>query len=270
MSSEPLDEIQWKSPEWIQQFGLHTGNVLDYFSESPFYDRTSNNQVLRMQFQFQQMPPNVHPQQYLQTRLAEMVGTEFVVAFVREPDFWVVRRQRRLDPHNTITEHDYYIIGANVYQSPMIYDVLAARLLSSVLSMKKSVALLNQMSTFSISEGGHTYPSEAAGAASGGAAGGKAQLSAGSAGLVGTPTSLSNPGTVAQTTGATDIGLAGPMAETSGGVSTEVLAAAFENLLNSVVAPVAPEKSIYIDDIPLYGKGSTVEQLGLVVNLDDE
>ena len=46
MSNEPLDEIQWKSPEWIQHFGLHSSNVLDYFAESPFYDRTSNNQVL--------------------------------------------------------------------------------------------------------------------------------------------------------------------------------------------------------------------------------
>ncbi|GEQ70073.1 hypothetical protein JCM33374_g3749 [Metschnikowia sp. JCM 33374] len=273
MSAEPLDEIQWKSPEWIQQFGLHTGNVLDYFSESPFYDRTSNNQVLRMQFQFQQIPPNIHPQKYFETRLTEMVGTEFVVKFIREPDFWVIRKQRRIDPHNAVAEQDYYIIGANVYQSPKIYDVLSARLLSTVLSMKSSISLLNNMTHFSISEGGHTYPSENAENGGNGAsssAGKSAQTSAGTAGYVSTPITGSNPGTVAQTTGATDVGSSGAMGESSGGASTEISATAFDNLLNNVVASTNNDKSIYLDDIPLYGKGSTVEQLGLKLNLDDD
>ena len=260
MSAEPLDEIQWKSPEWIQQFGLHTGNVLDYFSELPFYDRTSNNQVLRMQFQFQQIPPNVHPAKYLQTRLTEMVGTEFVVAFVREPDFWVVRKQRRLDPYNTVTEHDYYIIGANVYQSPMVYDVLSARLLSTVLSMKKSMSLLNKMASFSISEGGHTYASESAGNANLT----KPGASAGALGFS-TPATASNPGTVAPTTGTTEMALAGMEVANP----AEIPAAAFDHLLASVTAP-SGERSMYIDDVPLYGIGSTVELLGLTVNLGSE
>lgn len=263
MSSEPLDEIQWKSPEWIQQFGLHTGNVLDYFSELPFYDRTSNNQVLRMQFQFQQIPPNVHPQRYFQSKLTEMVGVEFVVAFVREPDFWIVRKQRRLDPTNTLTEQDYYIIGANVYQSPKIYDLLSARLLSTVLSMKKSLALLNDMSTFSISEGGHTYPSETETTAKPLSSATSATLS--TAGYINTPMSTSNPGTVAQTAGN---GESGSIMSNVSNVNNDILAAAFDNLLNSVMASTNSDKSIYLDDIPLYGKGSTVELLGLKINLD--
>lgn len=286
MSAEPLDEIQWKSPEWIQQFGLHTGNVLDYFAESPFYDRTSNNQVLRMQFQFQQMPPNIHPQKYLQTRLAEMVGTEFVVAFVREPDFWVIRKQRRLDPQNTLTEHDYYIIGANVYQSPMVRDVLASRVLATVLSVKKSVSLLNKMASFSISEGGHTYASESAPVSGTGNKLGHASAGTGTStitangnntstntiaagGLVGTPTSASNPGTVAaHTTGGATADDSSAGAGTLVDSGAEILATAFDNLLASVVAGAGTEKSVYIDEIPLYGKGSTVEQLGLQLNLN--
>lgn len=267
MSSEPLDEIQWKSPEWIQQFGLHTANVLDYFAESPFYDRTSNNQVLRMQFQFQQIPPNIHPQQYLQGKLTEMVGVEFVVAYVREPDFWIVRRQRRLDPTNTVTEQDYYIIGANVYQSPKIYDVLSSRMLSTVLSIKKSIDLLNNMSTFSISDGGHTYPTnDTEQPLSGGS---KPASSLNSAGYASTPTSASNPGTVAHTAEANRPGLSSGMANVAA-VTSEIQPGAFDNLLSSVMASANSEKSIYIDDIPLYGKGSTVEQLGLRLNLQDD
>lgn len=267
MSTEPLDEIQWKSPEWIQQFGLHTANVLDYFAESPFYDRTSNNQVLRMQFQFQQIPPNIHPQQYLQGKLTEMVGVEFVVAYVREPDFWIVRKQRRLDPTNTLTEQDYYIIGANVYQSPKIYDVLSSRMLSSVLSIKKSIDLLNTMSTFSISDGGHTYPTNDTEQPL--ANGSKSTSSINTGGYGSTPTSASNPGTVGQTTEATRLGLSTSMTNVTA-VNSEILSVAFDNLLSSVMASANSEKSIYIDDIPLYGKGSTVEQLGLKLNLQDD
>lgn len=267
MSSELLDEIQWKSPEWIQQFGLHTGNVLDYFAESPFYDRTSNNQVLRMQFQFQQIPPNVHPQRYLQSKLTEMVGVEFVVAHVREPDFWIIRKQRRLDPNSTLTEQDYYIIGANVYQSPKIYDILSARMLSTTLLIKKSIDLMNKMSTFSISDGGHTYPSlEVPPSTSGGipSSSRPAQNNVTTAGYINTP--MSNPGTVAQTAGNGE-----PSLSFIGNVSnmnSDISAGAFDNVLLSVM--VSNDKSIYLDDIPLYGKGSTVEQLGLKLNLYDD
>lgn len=269
MSSEPLDEIQWKSPEWIQQFGLHTGNVLDYFAESPFYDRTSNNQVLRMQFQFQQIPSNIHPQRYLQSKLTEMVGIEFVLAHVREPDFWIIRKQRRLDPNSTLTEQDYYIIGANVYQSPKIYDILSARMLSITLLMKKSIDLMNKMSTFSISEGGHTYPSADEPSATSGATQASSRPlhnNVTNAGYVNTP--MSNPGTVAQTVDNGDSNLT--IMSNVSNVNSEILASAFDNVLSSVIVSSTNDKSIYLDDIPLYGKGSTVEQLGLKLNLDTD
>lgn len=270
MSAEPLDEIQWKSPEWIQQFGLHTGNVLDYFAESPFYDRTSNNQVLRMQFQYQQIPPNIHPQKYFQSKLTEMVGIEFLVAFVREPDFWIIRKQRRLDPTNALTEQDYYIIGANVYQSPKIYDILSARLLSTALSMKKSIDLLNNMSTFSISDGGHTYPTD--NEESSNTIQSKSlsnSVSNGGTNVAPTPMFPSNPGTaIAQTAGNGEPGLTSLLSNVTN-VNNDVLSMAFGNLLNSVMATNA-DKSTYLDDIPLYGKGSTVELLGLKLNLYED
>lgn len=267
MSSEPLDEIQWKSPEWIQQFGLHTGNVLDYFAESPFYDRTSNNQVLRMQFQFQQIPPNVHPQRYLQSKLTEMVGIEFVVAYVREPDFWIIRKQKRLDATSTLTEQDYYIIGANVYQSPKIYDILSARMLSVTLLMKKSIDLMNEMSTFSISDGGHTYPSADESTSSGTNHSSSRPLhnNVTTAGYVNTP--MSNPATVAQTdNGDPTLSIMSNVTN----VNNEILASAFDNVLSSVMVANNNDKSIYLDDIPLYGSGSTVELLGLKLNLDGD
>lgn len=43
--------ISWHDSNWIPI--LNTQNVMDYFSDksNPFYDRSSNNEVLRMQRQ---------------------------------------------------------------------------------------------------------------------------------------------------------------------------------------------------------------------------
>lgn len=262
MSTAPLDEIQWKSPEYIQHFGLHSANVLDYFAESPFYDRTSNNQVLRMQLQFQPIPPNVHPQKYFQSRLTEMTGIEFVVAHTREPDFWVIRKQNRSSPEQASPICDYYIIGANVYQSPVIYDILSSRLLSSVLSMKKSLNLLSSMATFSLAEGGHIYPEQTDSNTA--QVAGKAQSTTT---FTNTPMSVSNPGTAAATINGGETSVQ----PVTGAVNNNtILPNAFNNLLGSILNTAGTEKNIYLDDIPLYGKGSTVELLGLRLNLNDD
>lgn len=56
-SSEDQTDLQWRSVEYVQAFGALTSQtVLDYFAQSPFFDRTSNNAVLRMQTQFSVAP----------------------------------------------------------------------------------------------------------------------------------------------------------------------------------------------------------------------
>lgn len=259
--ADPLDEIQWKSPEWIQQFGLHTGNVLDYFTESPFFDRTSNNQVLKMQFQFQQIPNNTNPIKYFQSKLSEMTGIEFIIAFVREPDFWIIRKQKRLNRESAIPQQDYYIIGANIYQAPKIYDILLSRLLSSVLSIKNSIDLLNKMSQFNLNDGGHQYPSynpvtndESLSISN------SATTNMNNTPMLATPSIQQTP-SISQTPATTTNPATNPSSTTN-----EISSTTFDNLLNGVMNNNG--LSIYLDDIPLYGKGSTVDQMSLKVNLD--
>ncbi|KAK6204700.1 MED6 mediator subfamily complex component-domain-containing protein [Scheffersomyces amazonensis] len=340
MSAEALDEIQWKSPEFIQERGLHTGNVLEYFSLSPFYDRTSNNQVLMMQFQFQQIqiPMGMTFQQFFQTKLTEMTGIEFIIAYNREPDFWIIRKQKRIDSNNAFPIQDYYIIGANVYQAPKIYDILASRLLSGVLSIKNSMDLLTNMTQYHVSDGGHSY-NNAVHASNHSLISSSANLNNLGTGTVSATntlplsksTSLAVPnsvlsaltpntiGATPQTSAAIGIPNTTNIGTTSVGVSTnasiEITSGAFDNLLHNVLLAhesrensttgsdipsvtinspnnasttstgvnstttngtsmingTEPEvKSIYLDDIPLYGKGSTVEMLGLKVNINND
>ncbi|CCH43948.1 Mediator of RNA polymerase II transcription subunit 6 [Wickerhamomyces ciferrii] len=156
--STPLDELQWKSPEWIQAFGLRTDNVLEYFSQSPFFDRTSNNQVVKMQSQFNE---NIQLHSLnIEFELKKMKGIEFVILHRREPDFWIIRKQYRTGPEQVESLSDYYIIGANVYMAPTVKDVVSTRLLSSALSLKNSLDKLQSLAQFTPSDG-HTYRLEA-------------------------------------------------------------------------------------------------------------
>lgn len=189
----PLDELQWKSPEWIQAFGLRTDNVLDYFAESPFFNKTSNNQVIKMQRQFSQVPGEAVQSQedkqrsselevmgtgpgqqddfgyadparrsllarypvhaMLERELARMKGIEYVLAYVREPDFWVVKKQERLAAQQIRVLQDYYIIGANVYQSPTIFKVVQSRVMSASYHLSETLAQLHGLTQFQPSQG---------------------------------------------------------------------------------------------------------------------
>ncbi|CAD6627710.1 XXYS1_4_G0001090.mRNA.1.CDS.1 [Saccharomyces cerevisiae] len=201
MNVTPLDELQWKSPEWIQVFGLRTENVLDYFAESPFFDKTSNNQVIKMQRQFSQLnDPNaavnmtqnimalpdgkngnleeefayVDPARrqilfkypmymQLEEELMKLDGTEYVLSSVREPDFWVIRKQRRTNNSGAgsskgpeiIPLQDYYIIGANVYQSPTIFKIVQSRLMSTSYHLNSTLESLYDLIEFQPSQGVH-------------------------------------------------------------------------------------------------------------------
>jgi hypothetical protein len=67
--------------------------VLEYFATSPFYDRQSNNQVLKMQSQFNALGD-------LNQRLSSMRGIEFTVHSEHPPEMWIIRKQRRQSPED--------------------------------------------------------------------------------------------------------------------------------------------------------------------------
>ncbi|CCE63221.1 hypothetical protein TPHA_0E01260 [Tetrapisispora phaffii CBS 4417] len=223
----PLDELQWKSPEWIQAFGLHTDNVMDYFSESPFFNKVSNNQVIRMQKQFSQVPSQQPQQQVnkqcgsdndnntgelesgdakdgaggqsqmqsqldifksslddrstdqefehvgpsrreillkypsqamMERELSKMTGLEYVLAYVREPDLWIIKKQNRISAETTQTLQAYYIIGANVYQSPSAFNIIQSRLLSASYHISSMLENLHKVTMFEPSQGVQIRP----------------------------------------------------------------------------------------------------------------
>lgn len=195
MMNTPLDELQWKSPEWIQAFGLRTDNVLDYFAESPFFNKTSNNQVIKMQRQFSQVPTDpaaqdgkqrgnesevmagipLHQQEQnefghleptrrsllsrypahamLERELSKMKGIEYVLAYLQEPDFWVIKKQNRLGPQQVQVLQDYYVIGANVYQSPTVFKIVQSRVMAASYHLTETLSQLHKLTEFQPAQG---------------------------------------------------------------------------------------------------------------------
>lgn len=117
--------ISWHDSNWIPF--LNPTNVMDYFSDksNSFYDRTCNNEIVKMQRQSME-------------QLKNMVGVEYILLHVKEPILYVVRKQHRHSPEDTTPLADYYIIAGRVYQAPDLASVFNSRILATVHNLQQA------------------------------------------------------------------------------------------------------------------------------------
>lgn len=171
---EALDELEWRSPEWINVYGLRSDNILEYFSLSPFWDRQCNNQILKMQRQFQANNSNNNEMSMMMiiptfdAELRKLRGIEYVVHMIKEPDLWIIRKERRLGdgskayqsskndinqsmtletylaggpglgvPDDVEVLADFFCVGSKVYMASNVHAVLR----QSVLSLSRALEL---------------------------------------------------------------------------------------------------------------------------------
>ena len=161
----PLDEVQWRSPQLVQQMGgIHTNTgtsvapssraawltngmstVLPYFSESPFFDRTSNNATLSNQAIYNQnMYFVIQTRAAFEAHLRSMAGLEFMVVqdstkndTIRDHNgVWVISKQQRNKRINMEDEvvplSSYFVVGENIYMAPTVVSVVESRLVDII------------------------------------------------------------------------------------------------------------------------------------------
>ncbi|GAB2225660.1 hypothetical protein Droror1_Dr00006462 [Drosera rotundifolia] len=111
--------ICFRDQLWLNTYPLDRNLVFDYFALSPFYDPTCNNEQLRMN--------NIHPLD--EGHLSKMMGTEYILSEVMEPNLFVIRKQKR-DPEKTIPAAmlTYYVLDGSIYQAPQLSNVFASRI----------------------------------------------------------------------------------------------------------------------------------------------
>ncbi|CAG2177062.1 unnamed protein product [Oppiella nova] len=111
--------LSWCDSQWLPVLNQH--NVLEYFSErsNPFYDRTCNNEILKMQ-------------RLAIEQLSKFQGIEYILLHCQEPILYVIRKQDRQTPTQATPIADYYIIAGVVYQAPDLHSLINSRILSTV------------------------------------------------------------------------------------------------------------------------------------------
>ncbi|KAJ6574748.1 MED6-domain-containing protein [Mycena capillaripes] len=140
--------------EWIQANGpLTTENVFEYFTTSMFYDKQSNNQVLRMQ--------TMHTGTAIANEAEELrrfTGVEFAVVHAEPPSMFIIHKRERLSPDEVRPLAAYFIMNNRIYQSPDVYTVLSNRLLTSICSLQSSLDILRSRRPDYIPRTGFVWP----------------------------------------------------------------------------------------------------------------
>ncbi|KAJ7071505.1 MED6-domain-containing protein [Mycena amicta] len=155
--------------EWIQVFGnlvytidhnaiqangpLTAENVFEYFTTSMFYDKQSNNQVLRMQTMHTGTAIANEPEE-----LKRFTGVEFAVVHSEPPSFFIVHKRERLSPDEVRPLAAYFVMNNRIYQSPDVYTVLSNRLLTSLCSLQTSLDILRSRRPDYIPRTGFVWP----------------------------------------------------------------------------------------------------------------
>ncbi|THH23110.1 hypothetical protein EUX98_g8069 [Antrodiella citrinella] len=124
--------------EYIQANGpLTNENVFDYFATSMFYDKQSNNQVLRMQTMHTGIPLVNEAEE-----LKRFTGIEFALVHSQPPSLFIIHKRNRVSPDEVHPLTAYFIMNNRIYQSPDVYTLLSNRLLTSLHSLQTSMDTL--------------------------------------------------------------------------------------------------------------------------------
>lgn len=111
---------------WLQSFPLNTQTVIHYFALSPFYDRSCNNERLKMQ-------------RLGLDQLKNMRGIEYEVlpntAKQLPQQLFLIRKQRRSGRTQVEPLAIYYVLDGSVYQAPNIHAMLTSRLVRLALCL---------------------------------------------------------------------------------------------------------------------------------------
>uniref|UniRef100_A0AAV1TUZ7 Mediator of RNA polymerase II transcription subunit 6 n=1 Tax=Peronospora matthiolae TaxID=2874970 RepID=A0AAV1TUZ7_9STRA len=129
---------------WLQSFPLTPQTVLHYFALSPFYDRSCNNERLKMQRLGLDQLQNLRGIEYeLLPNAAKQLPQQL----------YVVRKQRRSSRTQVEPLAVYYVLDGTVYQAPNIHAMLTSRLKKCSYRINKAFHGLAAGVRFSPTEG---------------------------------------------------------------------------------------------------------------------
>lgn len=155
-----LLHICFRDVAWLQAFPLNRDTVLDYLALSPFWDRSSTNDMLKMQQRHANNNPTPLSADAIARQLEQMTsGVEFVVVAPKEEDtgssMYVVHKRRRVRPGpsqsaTVIMAVIVVVADGNAYLAPPLTDVVQARLWGAVGALLEAARYGEQVMTLHI------------------------------------------------------------------------------------------------------------------------
>ncbi|KAI6190455.1 Mediator of RNA polymerase II transcription subunit 6 [Aphelenchoides bicaudatus] len=144
--------VTYQNPGWPPN-AINSENVLHYFCDqsNPFYDRTSDNEQLKMQNMGLQNLGAINHHD-----LTRLTGTQYAVVSSCPP-LHVICKQKRNTPNNVTPLCYYYVLNGIIYQAPDLYSCVQSRLVGAVEPLKKALQQVLEMSRFNVTKGTYTW-----------------------------------------------------------------------------------------------------------------
>ena len=156
-------DITWEDRRWWSG-ALHKNSAIDYFAQSPFYDRTCLNEHLRMQ------RTTLQPEEAADM-LARLPGIVYALDENRTEEIpptadtqahmlYVIRKFRRDisgSKKSEVTLRFYYILDGVVYEAPSLESVMQTRLLKMAWHLHEAWKLAAEREPRAAA-GSHTQP----------------------------------------------------------------------------------------------------------------
>ncbi|KAJ3258257.1 hypothetical protein HK103_003738 [Boothiomyces macroporosus] len=139
---EELTSVSFKDTAFLQAFGLHELNIIEYFSKSQFYDVSCIDEQLKMQARFNDL-------QVTQLDHTKMTGIKYDLwYFTYQPSYFVIKKSQIYSETRAELLAIYYVIEGTIYQAPSLSSVLTNRTMTSLFYLNKAFDVGTENSRF--------------------------------------------------------------------------------------------------------------------------
>jgi mediator of RNA polymerase II transcription subunit 6 len=150
---EEKEDLYFVDPNFLNTGVLDSSSAMEYFSGSPFYDKSCNNEILKMQTQFRALD--------LKSKLSQMVGVFYELVHSNSEQTLFIIRKAYNHGDRSDTLAIYYIIHGHVYPAPTNHSLYRARLCEAMWTLNSFMDQMQEKRRpFNPFSTGRTVPKE--------------------------------------------------------------------------------------------------------------
>lgn len=139
----PMSDQTYINQQWLETNPLTAETVLTYFALSPFYDRSSLNEILKMQTQFTNFLD-------FSKKLTELNGVKYLID-QRNDIFFIYKIHKQKDNEDLLDF--YYVLFGTIYKGATTNGIFRTRVFNLLFFINESLPKYLKRRRFSAVEG---------------------------------------------------------------------------------------------------------------------